>query len=79
MALSECRKVTAWQLATKLWQHLDVAQVQADAVTCGAAVSCFGKAAQWQRALQFFSQAQEGQVQYLGIWISTPQSLRARP
>ena len=79
VALSECRKVSAWELATKLLKHLDLAKVQADAVTCGAAVSCFGKAAQWQRALQFFSQAREGQVQYLGAFQFTPLKFNNSP
>ena len=63
-ALSECRKVTAWQLAAQLLCQIDVLALQPDAVTYAAGVSCYGRAAQWERALALFHRAQQ-QIQRL--------------
>ena len=64
-ALSECRKVTAWQLAAQLLCQIDLLGLKPDAVTYGAGVSCYGRAAQWERSLALFNRAQQQQIQSL--------------
>ena len=64
-ALSECRKVKAWQLAAQLLCQIDLLGLEPDAVTYGAGVSCYGRAAQWERSLALFNRAQQQQIQSL--------------
>ena len=64
-ALSECRKVTAWQLAAQLLCQIDLLGLKPDAVTYGAGVSCYGRAAQWERSFALFNRAQQQQIQSL--------------
>lgn len=67
VALSECRRATAWQLATELLARLSLLRLMPDAVTCGAAVSCLARAAQWEGALEVLKSARQQQVQILTL------------
>ncbi|CAJ1355405.1 unnamed protein product [Effrenium voratum] len=57
--LSACKKAAAWQTASLILSQ----DVRFDVVSLGAAISCFGAASQWQRAIATLQRIQTNQLQ----------------